>query len=97
MYHSSSVFFCGQQEEETHRAAESRRSWHEDSLSNDPSSKCFSVRSLGWLEVQEDDLSPGRSSLAVSHVIQQLSRCSSPEQRDRQGAWGEDALAYLRM
>ncbi|KAK5917562.1 hypothetical protein CgunFtcFv8_002402 [Champsocephalus gunnari] len=77
------------QEEETHRAAESRPSWHEDSLSNDPSSKCFSVRSLGWLEVQEDDLSPGRSSLAVSHVIQQLSRCSSPEQRDRQGAWGE--------
>ncbi|KAI9522830.1 hypothetical protein NQZ68_033172 [Dissostichus eleginoides] len=71
------------------RTSPAQVSWHEDFLSNDPSSKCFSVRSLGWLEVQEDDLSPGRSSLAVSHVIQQLSRCSSPEQRDRQGAWGE--------
>lgn len=49
----------------------------------------FAVRSLGWLQVEEDDLSPGRSSLAVSNVIQQLSHCSSPEQRDRSGAWGE--------
>uniref|UniRef100_A0A3P9DGV1 Amyloid beta protein binding family B member 3 n=1 Tax=Maylandia zebra TaxID=106582 RepID=A0A3P9DGV1_9CICH len=44
---------------------------------------------LGWLQVEEEDLSPGRSSLAVSNVIQQLSHCSSPEQRDRLGAWGE--------
>lgn len=51
--------------------------------------QCFSVRSLGWLEVEEDDLSPGRSSLAVSNVIQQLSHSSSSEQRDRPGAWGE--------
>ncbi|CAF97261.1 unnamed protein product [Tetraodon nigroviridis] len=51
--------------------------------------QCFAVRSLGWLEVEEEDLSPGRSSLAVSNVIQQLSHCSSPEQRDRPGAWGE--------
>uniref|UniRef100_A0A3Q2FES5 Amyloid beta (A4) precursor protein-binding, family B, member 3 n=1 Tax=Cyprinodon variegatus TaxID=28743 RepID=A0A3Q2FES5_CYPVA len=51
--------------------------------------QCFAVRSLGWLQVEEEDLSPGRSSLAVSNVIQQLSHCSSPEQRDRSGAWGE--------
>uniref|UniRef100_A0A3B5A2T4 Amyloid beta precursor protein binding family B member 3 n=1 Tax=Stegastes partitus TaxID=144197 RepID=A0A3B5A2T4_9TELE len=51
--------------------------------------QCFAVRSLGWLQVEEEDLSPGRSSLAVSNVIQQLSHCSSPEQRDRLGAWGE--------
>uniref|UniRef100_A0A3B4H578 Amyloid beta precursor protein binding family B member 3 n=1 Tax=Pundamilia nyererei TaxID=303518 RepID=A0A3B4H578_9CICH len=50
---------------------------------------CFAVRSLGWLQVEEEDLSPGRSSLAVSNVIQQLSHCSSPEQRERLGAWGE--------
>uniref|UniRef100_A0A3Q1FPW8 Amyloid-beta A4 precursor protein-binding family B member 3 n=1 Tax=Acanthochromis polyacanthus TaxID=80966 RepID=A0A3Q1FPW8_9TELE len=50
---------------------------------------CFAVRSLGWLQVEEEDLSPGRSSLAVSNVIQQLSHCSGPEQRDRLGAWGE--------
>lgn len=47
------------------------------------------MRSLGWLEVEEEDLSPGRSSLAVSNVIQQLSHCSSPDQRERPGAWGE--------
>ncbi|KAI3374066.1 hypothetical protein L3Q82_022635 [Scortum barcoo] len=69
---------------------EARSSWHEDYLTNhDPDSKCFAVRSLGWLEVEEEDLSPGRSSLAVSNVIQQLSHCGSPEQRDRPGAWGE--------
>lgn len=48
------------------------------------------MRSLGWLQVEEEDLSPGRSSLAVSNVIQQLSHCrEGPEQRDRLGAWGE--------
>lgn len=51
--------------------------------------QCFAVRSLGWLEVEEEDLSPGRSSLAVSNVIQQLSHCSSPDHRERPGAWGE--------
>ncbi|XP_060911785.1 amyloid-beta A4 precursor protein-binding family B member 3 isoform X1 [Labrus bergylta] len=69
---------------------EARSSWHEDYITNhDPDAKCFSVRSLGWLEVEEEDLSPGRSSLAVSNVIQQLSNCNSPEQRDRPGASGE--------
>uniref|UniRef100_A0A667Y6B7 Amyloid beta protein binding family B member 3 n=1 Tax=Myripristis murdjan TaxID=586833 RepID=A0A667Y6B7_9TELE len=67
-----------------------RSSWHEDYLTNhDPDSKCFTVRSLGWLQVEEEELSPGRSSLAVSNVIQQLSHSSSPEQKDRLGAWGE--------
>lgn len=75
---------------ETDGAPEARSSWHEDYLTyHDPNSKCFAVRSLGCLEVEEEDLSPGRSSLAVSNVIQQLSHCSSPEQRDRQGASGE--------
>ncbi|XP_075996606.1 amyloid-beta A4 precursor protein-binding family B member 3 [Genypterus blacodes] len=68
---------------------EDRSSWHEDDVRRyDPDAKCFSVRSLGWLQVEEDDLSPGRSSLVVSNVIQQLSHCS-PEQRDRQQATGE--------
>uniref|UniRef100_UPI0037E7417D amyloid-beta A4 precursor protein-binding family B member 3 isoform X1 n=1 Tax=Semicossyphus pulcher TaxID=241346 RepID=UPI0037E7417D len=75
---------------ETDGPPEARSSWHEDYLTNHgPDAKCFAVRSLGWLEVEEEDLSPGRSSLAVSNVIQQLSHCSSPEQRDRSGAWGE--------
>ncbi|TKS83367.1 Amyloid beta A4 precursor protein-binding family B member 3 [Collichthys lucidus] len=66
--------------------------WQHPRLSETPQlldTQCFAVRSLGWLEVEEEDLSPGRSSLAVSNVIQQLSQCSSPEQRDRPGAWGE--------
>ncbi|KAM6907641.1 amyloid-beta A4 precursor protein-binding family B member 3 isoform 2-T2 [Xenentodon cancila] len=71
--------------------AQDRSLWHEDDLTNhDPDSKCFAVRSLGWLQVEEEDLSPGRSSLAVSNVIQQLShRGGGAEQRDRLGAWGE--------
>ncbi|XP_075888198.1 amyloid-beta A4 precursor protein-binding family B member 3 isoform X1 [Nelusetta ayraudi] len=74
----------------SHTTLEPRSSWCEDYIDNhDPNSKCFSVRSLGWLEVEEDDLSPGRSSLAVSNVIQQLSNPASSEQRDRPGAWGE--------
>uniref|UniRef100_A0A3B4VN52 Amyloid-beta A4 precursor protein-binding family B member 3 n=1 Tax=Seriola dumerili TaxID=41447 RepID=A0A3B4VN52_SERDU len=74
----------------TFETSYNRSSWHEDYLSShDPDSKCFAVRSLGWLQVEEEDLSPGRSSLAVSNVIQQLSHCSSPEQRDRLGASGE--------
>ncbi|XP_026212914.1 amyloid-beta A4 precursor protein-binding family B member 3 isoform X3 [Anabas testudineus] len=75
---------------QTDEPPEDRSSWHEDYLTNhDPDSKCFVVRSLGWLQVEEEDLSPGRSSLAVSNVIQQLSHCSTPEQRDRLGASGE--------
>uniref|UniRef100_A0A8C6T078 PID domain-containing protein n=1 Tax=Neogobius melanostomus TaxID=47308 RepID=A0A8C6T078_9GOBI len=37
------------------------------------------VRALGWMQVLEEDLGPGRSSLAVSHVIQQLSHCQSQD------------------
>ncbi|XP_034463174.1 amyloid-beta A4 precursor protein-binding family B member 3 isoform X2 [Hippoglossus hippoglossus] len=81
-----------QEEAGGQRAPEDRSSWrHEDYLTNhDPDSKCFAVRSLGWLQVEEEDLSPGRSSLAVSNVIQQLSHCTpATEQRDRLGASGE--------
>ncbi|XP_069030934.1 amyloid-beta A4 precursor protein-binding family B member 3 isoform X1 [Embiotoca jacksoni] len=77
-------------DKDTSGPPEQRSSWHEDYLTNhDPDSKCFAVRSLGWLQVEEEDLSPGRSSLAVSNVIQQLSHSNSPEQRDRLEAWGE--------
>lgn len=56
-------------------------SWHEDYLPHhDPESKIFSVRALGWMQVLEEDLGPGRSSLAVSHVIQQLSHSQSQDQ-----------------
>lgn len=102
--HSGSPELHSEQEETEHQRhtegpSEDRSSWHEDYLSNhDPDSKCFVVRSLGWLQVEEEDLSPGRSSLAVSNVIQQLSHCSGPEQRDRLGAWGEgrDMMLVLK-
>uniref|UniRef100_A0AAV2J9N0 Uncharacterized protein n=1 Tax=Knipowitschia caucasica TaxID=637954 RepID=A0AAV2J9N0_KNICA len=41
---------------------------------SDPDSQVFSVRSLGWMQVLEEDLGPGRSSLVVSQVIQNLSQ-----------------------
>ncbi|XP_024114923.1 amyloid-beta A4 precursor protein-binding family B member 3 isoform X4 [Oryzias melastigma] len=82
---------------ETDGHTEERSLWHEDHLTpHDPDSKYFAVRSLGWLQVEEEDLSPGRSSLAVSNVIQQLSHCrEGPEQRDRLGAWGENREMML--
>uniref|UniRef100_A0A1A7X4C5 Amyloid-beta A4 precursor protein-binding family B member 3 n=1 Tax=Iconisemion striatum TaxID=60296 RepID=A0A1A7X4C5_9TELE len=63
---------------ETEGAADNRSLWHEDFSDHDPDS-----------QVEEEDLSPGRSSLAVSNVIQQLSHSCIPEQRERSGAWGE--------
>uniref|UniRef100_A0A8C3EXM1 Amyloid beta protein binding family B member 3 n=1 Tax=Corvus moneduloides TaxID=1196302 RepID=A0A8C3EXM1_CORMO len=50
-------------------------SWHGDDFqhSAEPGSKCFAVRSLGWVEIPEEDLAPGKSSIAVNNCIQQLS------------------------
>ncbi|KAJ8348154.1 hypothetical protein SKAU_G00267430 [Synaphobranchus kaupii] len=54
----------------------------------DPESKCFAVRALGWVEIPEEELTPGKSSVAVNNCIQQLSQGKS-EERDNAGAWGE--------
>ncbi|XP_068815984.1 amyloid-beta A4 precursor protein-binding family B member 3 [Struthio camelus] len=50
-------------------------SWHGDDSQHttEPGSKCFAVRSLGWVEIPEEDLAPGKSSIAVNNCIQQLS------------------------
>ncbi|XP_007194155.2 amyloid-beta A4 precursor protein-binding family B member 3 isoform X1 [Balaenoptera acutorostrata] len=54
----------------------------------EPGAKCFAVRSLGWVEVPEEDLVPGKSSIAVNNCIQQLAQtCSQSQPPD--GAWGE--------
>lgn len=50
--------------------------------------QCFAVRSLGWVEVPEEDLVPGKSSIAVSNCIQQLAQTRSRSQPPA-GAWGE--------
>nr|XP_057942319.1 amyloid-beta A4 precursor protein-binding family B member 3 [Doryrhamphus excisus] len=84
---------------DAYRAPGTHRSWwSDDSCSHDHNSQCFSVRSVGWLQVEEDDLSPGRSSLAVSNVIQQLSHCGGREQHGRRGGGGEggDMMLVLK-
>lgn len=50
--------------------------------------QCFAVRSLGWVEMAEDDLAPGKSSVAVNNCIRQLSYCKN-DIRDTVGIWGE--------
>ncbi|KFO19336.1 Amyloid beta A4 precursor protein-binding family B member 3 [Fukomys damarensis] len=49
---------------------------------------CFAVRSLGWVEVPEEDLAPGKSSIAVNNCIQQLAQTRNRHQPP-DGAWGE--------
>ncbi|XP_036825812.1 amyloid-beta A4 precursor protein-binding family B member 2 isoform X3 [Oncorhynchus mykiss] len=57
----------------------------------------FPVRSLGWVEMAERDLTEGRSSVAVHHCIRQLSYCRRDIQ-DSAGVWGEgkDMLLVLQ-
>lgn len=54
----------------------------------DPEAMSFPVRSLGWVEMSEQDLCDGRSSVAVHHCIRQLSYCRR-DIRDSAGVWGE--------
>ncbi|KGL97832.1 Amyloid beta A4 precursor protein-binding family B member 3, partial [Charadrius vociferus] len=66
--------------------------WHGDDFqhSAEHSSKCFAVRSLGWVEIPEEDLAPGKSSIAVNNCIQQLSNSKgqgSAENRGEVRAW----------
>ncbi|XP_040028445.2 amyloid beta precursor protein binding family B member 2 isoform X5 [Gasterosteus aculeatus] len=56
--------------------------------SSHPEAMSFPVRSLGWVEMAEQDLCEGRSSLAVHHCIRQLSYCRR-DIRDSAGVWGE--------
>ncbi|XP_019362136.1 PREDICTED: amyloid beta A4 precursor protein-binding family B member 3 isoform X2 [Gavialis gangeticus] len=65
--------------------------WHGEEFHRsgmEPGSKCFAVRSLGWVEIPEEDLAPGKSSIAVNNCIQQLSQ-SKCENLDPAGSWGE--------
>ncbi|XP_015416528.1 PREDICTED: amyloid beta A4 precursor protein-binding family B member 2 isoform X12 [Myotis davidii] len=64
------------------------------SINSDPEAKCFAVRSLGWVEMAEDDLAPGKSSVAVNNCIRQLSYCKN-DIRDTVGIWGEGKDMYL--
>ncbi|XP_070999188.1 amyloid beta precursor protein binding family B member 2-like [Oncorhynchus clarkii lewisi] len=66
----------------------------EEESNSDPEAKCFAVQSLGWVEMAEEDLSPGKSSVAVNNCIRQLSYCKS-NIRDTVGIWGEGQDMHL--
>lgn len=63
-------------------------------VNGDSETKCFAVRSLGWVEMAEEDLAPGKSSVAVNNCIRQLSYCKN-DIRDTVGIWGEGKDMYL--
>ncbi|XP_051982800.1 amyloid beta precursor protein binding family B member 2-like isoform X2 [Xyrauchen texanus] len=65
-----------------------------NSINSDPEAKCYAVRSLGWVEMAEEDLAPGKSSVAVNNCIRQLSYCKN-DIRDTVGIWGEGKDMYL--
>ncbi|XP_042646028.1 amyloid-beta A4 precursor protein-binding family B member 3 [Tyto alba] len=72
--------------------------WHEDDFqqqSTEPGSKCFAVRSLGWVEIPEEDLAPGKSSIAVNNCIQQLSN-SKGQGSVENGGQGQDLVMILK-
>ncbi|XP_062983391.1 amyloid beta precursor protein binding family B member 1 [Elgaria multicarinata webbii] len=56
-----------------------------------PGSKCFLVRSLGWVEMSEEELTLGRSSGAVNSCIRQL----SSQNAHLHGSWAEGKAMLL--
>lgn len=54
------------------------------------------MRSLGWVEMAEEDLAPGKSSVAVNNCIRQLSYCKN-DIRDTVGIWGEVRTCELQL
>ncbi|KFQ71442.1 Amyloid beta A4 precursor protein-binding family B member 3, partial [Phaethon lepturus] len=71
--------------------------WHGDDFqhSTEPGSKCFAVHSLGWVEIPEEDLAPGKSSIAVNNCIQQLSNSKGQGSAENQGE-GQDLVMILK-
>ncbi|NXL38635.1 APBB3 protein, partial [Glaucidium brasilianum] len=71
--------------------------WHEDDAqhSAEAGSKCFAVRSLGWVEIPEEDLAPGKSSIAVNNCIQQLSNSKGQGSAENWGE-GQDLVMILK-
>uniref|UniRef100_A0A8C0F4Z5 WW domain-containing protein n=1 Tax=Bubo bubo TaxID=30461 RepID=A0A8C0F4Z5_BUBBB len=57
--------------------------------------RCFAVRSLGWVEIPEEDLAPGKSSIAVNNCIQQLSNSKGQGSTENWGE-GQDLVMILK-
>ncbi|XP_032878085.1 amyloid-beta A4 precursor protein-binding family B member 2-like [Amblyraja radiata] len=62
----------------------------------DDESKCFQVQSLGWVEMLEEDLAPGKSSVAVNTCIRQLSMHRGTL-HDSAGSWGQGKTMQLLL
>ncbi|KAM6140423.1 LOW QUALITY PROTEIN: amyloid beta precursor protein binding family B member 1 [Pterocles gutturalis] len=58
--------------------------------------KRFRVRSLGWVQLSEEELTPGRSSVAVNGCIRQLSR-HRHRTPGTPGGWGEGRALLLLL
>lgn len=56
-------------------------------------SKSFPVRSLGWVEMSEEELAPGKSSAAVNSCIRQLAGCGAPPL----GGWDQGRTMLLLL
>ncbi|KAG1714501.1 Protein Fe65 [Nymphon striatum] len=56
----------------------------------------FAVRSLGWVEIAEDDLTPDRSSKAVNKCIVDLSHGKN-DKLDAVGRWGDGKDLYMDL
>ncbi|XP_055575533.1 LOW QUALITY PROTEIN: amyloid-beta A4 precursor protein-binding family B member 3 [Falco biarmicus] len=71
--------------------------WQGDDFqhSAEPGSKCFAVRLLGSVEIPEEDLAPGKSSIAVNNCIQQLSNSKGQGSGENQGE-GQDLVMILK-
>ncbi|KAG9351829.1 hypothetical protein JZ751_023080 [Albula glossodonta] len=85
-YASINLSSCSQSEDQEKQS----------SFSTDLESKCFAVRSLGWVEISEEEMAPGKSSVAVNNCIRQLSY-HKHNLHDTAGIWGEgkDMLLVL--
>ena len=55
------------------------------------------VRSLGWVELREDELTPENSSKAVNRCIVQLSSGTSSQGSEPAGQWGEGKELILEL
>nr|KAF6324012.1 amyloid beta precursor protein binding family B member 1 [Myotis myotis] len=62
-----------------------------------PGTKCFAVRSLGWVEMTEEELAPGRSSVAVNNCIRQLCYHKNNLHDPMSGGWGEGKDLLLQL
>ena len=55
------------------------------------------VKSLGWCELGEEDLTPDNSSKAVNRCIVDLSSLEQEDEVDRPGVWGGGKELILEL